>query len=424
MAEVIEQVLRAALADPPEAVLDIMRLSLADWLAVGVAGQGEAVARITRDMVQAEGGAQQATFFGGGRGPARGVALANGAASHALDLDDTHFAHIGHPSVAVIPAALAVAEQQGLGKAEMLRAALAGCEASIRFGIVFGRGHYQIGFHQTATAGAFGATVAATMLLSDNPDVMERALAIVSTRASGLKSQFGTMGKPYNAGLAAANGVEAAYLAQRGFTSSRDAIDGPSGFLETHHCDGQAPDTSGFLMESVSHKFHACCHGLHATLEALHSLKPLDAATVKSVHIQTHPRWMSVCNKTSPATGLEAKFSYRMVTALSLLGYDTADLNSFSDALCDHPDVIALREKVEVVAEDALCETEARLLIETTDGSLIAAYDLAKPIGPSERSLRLRAKIDALLGEARGEMIWDAVHGAGGALEDITSRMG
>ncbi len=206
MGDLIDTVLRHAMAEPPESALEIMRLSLVDWLAVGVAGQGEPVTRITREMVQAEGGTQQATMFGGGRGPARGVALANGAASHALDLDDTHFAHIGHPSVAVTPAALAVAEQQGLGKAAMLRAALAGSEASIRFGVAFGRGHYQTGFHQTATAGAFGATVAATRLVSDDPGVMQQALAIVSTRASGLKSQFGTMGKPYNAGLAAANG--------------------------------------------------------------------------------------------------------------------------------------------------------------------------------------------------------------------------
>lgn len=83
-----------------------MRLSLVDWLAVGIAGRNEPVARLTRAMVLDEGGAGQASLFGGGKAPLRSAALVNGAASHALDYDDTHFAHIGHPSVAVIPAAL------------------------------------------------------------------------------------------------------------------------------------------------------------------------------------------------------------------------------------------------------------------------------------------------------------------------------
>ncbi|WP_371224174.1 MmgE/PrpD family protein [Roseovarius sp. 2305UL8-3] len=424
MGDLLNTVLRHALTEPSENALAIMRLSLVDWLAVGVAGQGEPVARITREMVQAEGGAQLVTMFGGGRAPARAAALVNGTTSHALDLDDTHFAHIGHPSVAVIPAALAVAEQQSLGKAAMLRAALAGCEASVRFGVAFGRGHYQTGFHQTATAGAFGATVAATMLLSGDHEVMQQALAIVSTRASGLKSQFGTMGKPYNAGLAAANGVEAASLAMRGFTSSDLAVEGPLGFCETHHCDGQVPDTEGFLMEAVNHKFHACCHGLHAALEALNTLKPLNPEAVTSVEIHTHPRWMSVCNKPEPTTGLEAKFSYRMVTALSLLGRDTADLESFTNELCGNPNVKRLRDKVDVVADDTLTETQAHVVINTKAGPQRAEYDIAAPLNTPERALRIRAKVDALLGEAKGEMIWDAVHDNSDALEEITSRMG
>ena len=79
--------------------------------------------------------------------------------------------------------------------------------------MVLGRKHYERGFHQTATAGAFGATVAAGRLLGLTSEQMRNALSLVGTRASGLKSQFGTMGKPFNAGVAASNGVEAALLA-------------------------------------------------------------------------------------------------------------------------------------------------------------------------------------------------------------------
>ena len=138
----------------PETALRMMQLSFLDWAAVGIAGRDEPVSRITREMVLDEGGAPRATLIGhGARVPARAAALSNGATSHALDYDDTHFAHIGHPSVAVIPAALAVAEQSGADGAALQEAALIGVEASIRVGVWLGRNHYQTGFHQTTTAG-------------------------------------------------------------------------------------------------------------------------------------------------------------------------------------------------------------------------------------------------------------------------------
>ena len=43
---------------------------------------------------------------------------------------------------------------------------------------------------------------------------MSIGIQIASTRAAGLKSQFGTMSKPYHAGMAAQTGVEAAALAR------------------------------------------------------------------------------------------------------------------------------------------------------------------------------------------------------------------
>ena len=253
-------------AQVPEAAEAVLRLSLIDWMAVGIAGAAEPVAGVMRALAGAEGGVAQATLFSGGRAPMRMAALVNGTISHALDYDDTHFAHIGHPSVGVIPAALAVAEAEGASGAAFQEAALIGMEAAIRFGIWLGRGHYQTGFHQTATAGAVGAAVAAGRLMRLNPQQMDIALGLVATRASGLKSQFGTMGKPFNAGLAAANGVEAALLAQLGIEARIGALEAPQGFGPTHHgaADESAFDGMGdsWLFETVSHKFHACCHGL------------------------------------------------------------------------------------------------------------------------------------------------------------------
>lgn len=414
MTNLTDRLLDLATAPLPDDARRVMRLSLADWAACAIAGRDEPVARITRDMVRDEGGTPQATLFGGGRAPARAAALVNGAASHALDYDDTHFAHIGHPSVAVLPAAIAVAELTGADLSSATDAALRGCEASIRTGLALGRAHYQIGFHQTATAGAFGATLAAGVLLGLTPDRMRHALALVSTRASGLKSQFGTMGKPLNAGIAASNGVEAALLAARGFLSNPDALEGLNGFLPTHHTD-PAQQPEGWLMTGVSHKFHACCHGLHATLEALSKLPAASTQTIKNIVVTTHPRWLTVCNINTPSTGLELKFSYRGIVAARLLGHDTGSLGTYTDALCREAAFAELRDKVVVQTSDTLTEMQARVRIDGDD----AFHDLDAPMPLETLEDRIASKIRSLLGDADTERLRRAI--TGNALPDLTA---
>ncbi len=397
---------------PSETALTVARLSALDWIAVGRAGADEPVARIVRDMAMGEGGAAHAKVFGSDiRLPARAAALINGTTSHALDYDDTHFAHIGHPSVAVFPAALAVAQSTEVSIQDMLSAALIGMEASIRVGVWLGRTHYQTGFHQTATAGAFGAAVAAARLLGLNAKQTEHVLGLTATRAAGLKAQFGTMGKPYNAGLAASAGVEAAQLVALGLVANPQAMLGDFGFGATHHGEGNVDAAlsglgSEWLFESVSHKFHACCHGLHAALEALREVDVAEQE-VSEIMVHTHPRWMSVCNQHNPTTGLGAKFSYGTVLAMMVLGYDTARLDSFSDAICTDPRVKRLRDCVEVIADDSLVETEAMVAVLRRDGSTLRGqHDLTGPVEIDQRILRVQAKATALIGASEVDRIW------------------
>ncbi len=405
----------AVCPDLPERALAVLHLSLLDWCAVAIAGRDEPVAKILRAQALYEAGAAQAGIIGSPQKvPARMAAMVNGATSHALDYDDTHFAHIGHPSVAVMPAALAVAELTGASGADFQMAALIGAEASIRFGQWLGRGHYQTGFHQTATAGAIGATLAVARLLQLDQRQIEMALGLVSTRASGLKSQFGTMGKPMNAGFAAANGVEAALLAQRGFESNPNGLEGKSGFGLTHHgeADNTAFDDIGqhWMFETVSHKYHACCHGLHAMLEALGPVLPVATDDITQVDVLTHPRWMTVCNIARPTTGLEAKFSYPMVAAMRLLGHDTGLPESFTDAICSDARIGALRDKIVVKADDDLSEMQAKVMIhmnKTGTESLFHDLDAAQNL--VTRQARVRAKAAALLGQNRSDYLWQRI---------------
>jgi 2-methylcitrate dehydratase PrpD len=374
-------------ADLPASAVAFARLSLLDWSAVALAGIGEPVSVIVREMVARDGGAADATVLGlNARLPARAAALANGATSHALDYDDTHFGHIGHPSVAVLPAALAVAEREGTSGAELVAAFLVGVETACRVGALLGPGHYRHGFHQTATSGSFGAAAACARLLGLDVDATCHALGLVATRASGLKSQFGTMGKPFHAGMAAANGVEAADLAALGFVSRPDGLECEQGFTTTHAGAPDAVDDAlaglgeAYLFEAVQYKLHACCHGTHAALEALTTLRREHAIApdaVAAVTLTVNPTWLRVCDLPTPATGLEAKFSYRLTAAMALAGVDTAALASFSDAACRDPRLVPLRDRVEVVADAALPDTAARVVVALDDGHrLEATHDL------------------------------------------------
>jgi len=406
----------------------VTALSALDWMAVGIAGASEPVAAILRQAEQANGGTASAHIFGSDlRLPPRAAAVVNGTTSHALDYDDTHFAHIGHPSVAVFPAALAVAQAQDHPIVDVLEAALVGMEVSIRVGLWLGRSHYQTGFHQTATAGAFGATAAAGRLLGLTQEQMTHALGLTATRAAGLKAQFGTMGKPYNAGLAAACGVEIAQLVTLGFQANPDAMQGEFGFGATHHGQEDLDAALGglgqeWLFEQVSHKFHACCHGLHAALEAARDLDIAEPQTAEMT-VHTHSRWLSVCNQPAPDTGLGAKFSYRTVLAMRALGHDTARLDSYSAEICALPRLQALRDRITVRADDTLSETQARLEVLRRDGvRQEATHDLLAPKTLAEREGRVRDKAQALIGADHANAIWNVLQG-GGRADDLGRMM-
>lgn len=408
-------------AEPfPDSARAFAKLSMLDWAACGIAGQDEPVSRIVRQMVTSEGGKAEAFVFGtSDRLPARAAALANGVTSHALDYDDTHFDYIGHPSVAILPAVLALGERTRTSGAALGDAFLVGAEVACRIGSFFGRAHYQHGFHQTATAGTFGATAASARLLGLTEMQARHALGLAATRASGLKSQFGTMGKPYNAGIAAANGVETASLAALGFESRPDGIECEQGFAETHMAAGGDLDAilaglgRTFRFEKIQFKYHACCHGTHAALEALGRIRAQhhpDPAAIRRVTLHVHPRWLRVCNIEQPVTALEAKFSYRLTAAMALSGVDTGALTSYTDAICTRPDLVVLRDKVQVETNGALADTEAKATLTLGDGMRHEArVDLDEAAPFTEQQAKVRAKAAALIGEANAVALWRVI---------------
>src|SRR5262249_6138667 len=134
-------------------------------------------------------------------------------------------------------AVLALAERDGASGAEVMNAFLTGYETSCRIARLVAPGHFNRGFHATATVGTFGAAAACARLLGLDDAATARAFGIAAARAAGLKATFGTSCKGLQAGMAASAGLFAATLAQRGFDSRADALECAQGFVVTHSPD-------------------------------------------------------------------------------------------------------------------------------------------------------------------------------------------
>lgn len=387
--EIAARAVAVRFGDLPDEVVEVARQCVLDWLGVTLAGSLEDTARIVRDeLVEATGGDRGVTVVGSDvRLPLADAALANGTASHALDFDDVNPAMIGHPSVPILPAVLAVGETTGATGAQLIEAFVAGYEAECRVGQAVGVDHYLRGFHATGTIGSFGAAAAAAHLLGLDAERTAVALGIAGTQAAGLKSMFGTMCKPLHAGRAAANGVLAARLAARGFTADPDVVAVDQGFAASLASGADeeralaAPPRGWYLLGNLF-KYNASCFETHSSIEGLRRLREregfsandVEAATIHATDMQ-----MRMCAIPEPATGLETKFSLRHTAALALAGEDTGAIATFSDVRANDPHLVALRGRVDVVTRPrsgAATPVEVRL----RDGRVFeAAHDVSVP---------------------------------------------
>jgi len=358
------------------------RHSLLDWLGVTLAGAQEPAGRMVQAVALAEGGDGPCTLVGTPYrlGP-QSAALANGTAGHALDYDDSNFWMVGHPSVPVVSAALAVGEARGSSGEDLVAAIVAGHEVAARVGLAVGSAHYLAGWHATGTVGTFAAAAAAGNVLALDPEMMEIALGLAATQAAGLKVSFGTMAKPLHGGRAAAGGVLAALLAEQGFTGPLSAIEGHQGFASTQTPDFDPErvevELGGRLgIEGVLYKKHACCGGTHGAINALQRLA-VAADDVVSVQIVVSRQMFDICCIEEPRTGIEGKFSVRHAASLVLAGRSTGP-SGFSDEAVDDPELLALRALVGVTESREDTGHETTVTIQLRDGTELRAESDAR----------------------------------------------
>jgi 2-methylcitrate dehydratase PrpD len=188
-----------------------------------------------------------------------------------------------------------------------------------------------------------------------------------------MQQNRGTMCKSFHAGKAASNGVLAALLAERGFDSTQEIIEGKKGFSRIYS-DVAEPEAliaglgNGWLIESNGHKPYACGVVLHPLIDAVIAIRNRDkinAADVSEIALHVNPLVLSITGVLDPSTGLQSKFSTLHSAAVALID-GNAGMAQYSDAKATDPAVAALRQKVKPVADDTLRKDEAHAVITAT----------------------------------------------------------
>lgn len=347
---------------PPSAIA-AAKGAILDSVGVALAGSRDHAARICAALVRAEDARQEAAVFGQGfRSSAMQAAFVNGTATHALDYDAS-FTTAGQPMAGLTPAVLALAEALGASGRELLAAYVAGYEVTAKLVWCTAGGLGAGGWHSTATVGSLGCAAAAARLLGLGVEQTAMALGIASCMAGGLVANFGTMNKPLHGGLAARNGVQAARLAQQGFTANPAILEARGGFVHTFGGTGshdlkplEGLGSRFEIEEAVKYKAYPCGGLTHSAVDAALALRSehgVAAEAIDRIDVQVTADVARRIIFRIPATELQGKFSMPYIIARVIVdGRLTPD--TFSDEAIRDPAVIALAERVQMEADPEL----------------------------------------------------------------------
>ena len=408
-------------ADLPRKTIDATRRSILDWLGSALAGSEERPARIAQKIAAQLGTSDEATVFGAGRASAAAAALANGVASHILELDDIHKGSTLHAGAPIIPAALAVAEREHAPGRCFVAAVALGYEAALRIGEAVNPSHYRF-WHPTGTAATFGAAAAAGSLLRLTTEQMLHALGTAGTQASGLWefNADGAMSKHLHPGKAAFNGILSADLARAGFTGASRILEGERGFFRATseaHDASRITDGLGerWKVEENCYKLHSCCGHTHTAIDVALQLRAQQnwqdqeaLAEIAEIHIESYGPGYEIVKEPSPRSSYQAKFSIAYCVATALLegrvGLEQFSVDRFQGGGIGQNSVSELLRRVRVTVEPDLTQKypaawPTRLTVALRDGrKLSGASDFPRgnPENPVS-TLELKAKFRSLI---------------------------
>jgi len=407
-------VVEARADDLPASVRQEAARALVNWLGCALGGaHHEAIERAVAAL-QPFACAPHATLIGRReRFNILHAALLNGMSAHVLDFDDTHLRTLVHPSVPVASALLALAERYPLSGRDFIAAFVVGVEIECRIANAIYASH-NVGGYITGTAGVFGAAAAASRALRLNERQVTYSFGIAATQAAGLREMAGTMSKSFVHGRAAQNGLTAALLAQKGFTSSEHSIEASRGFARVVAGVGELGDMTAALGEHFelalnAYKPYACGVVCHPVIDACIELSAelaCNPTEIESISMRVHPLALKLTGIQNPASGLESKWSIYHSAAAAFVDR-VAGERQYTDERVNDPIVSALRARVSAKADNALADDAARVRITLRDGRNVEAYiehatgSAARPMSDAALERKFEMLADGVLPDAQ-----------------------
>ncbi len=389
--------------DIPEDVIELGKKSILDGLGLALAGSRAQTGSICREYLGHLGICDgKSSIIGSSiKTSPRFAAFVNGVSIHADDFDDTQlsaakdrvYGLLVHPTVPVLPAVLAVTEGRAISGKEFMLAYHLGVEVECKIAEAISPRHYQDGFHSTGTCGPFGSAAACAKLLQFDLSKIRNTFGLAASQSGGLRENFGTMTKPFQAGHAAESGLLSAGLVSLGWTAAEQILEAERGFFHAlggSFDPGAIMDRLGkpwtFTSPGISLKPYpsgSLSHPAMTELARLINAHKLQPTQVQKLDIGANHQMTTTLLHHRPKTGLEAKFSMEFCLAILLLR-GKAGLNEFSDPVVQSADVQEMIGRVnfyvEPEAESAGFDKMTSLLrIHLRDGRVISGRaDFAK----------------------------------------------
>jgi 2-methylcitrate dehydratase PrpD len=385
-------------------------------------------ARLAR-LVASRSGSRTATLIGHAeRAEPMLAALANATAGVAFEVDEGNRWGGGHPAIHVLPAALAVAEEQRADGRRLIESLVAGYEITSRLG---GATTVRPNVHSHGTWGTVGAAVAVARLLGrDEPTIRQviNLAASMSPANSWTPCFEGASIRNLYPGRAALTGILANHLLDCGYAGPADAPSDIYGTILGERFEaGQAVDDlrvegrpTVYRIQRNYVKLHACCLYNHPALDAVQTLlsrEPLEAEAIAGITVISVP-FVTRMSEPDPPNMLAAKFSvpYAVAAAVVTGGSGVA---AFRDATRANPRVRELARRVEVRGEPTMsmrgAGPTARVTVTLRDGRVLTATtavvrgDAANPVSPAELVAKFRALAGDVLGPTGTERVIEIV---------------
>jgi 2-methylcitrate dehydratase PrpD len=311
----IEQIAQHLQRPVETAMRERARLHLLDWLACVAGARQSAVAQVAK--------AAEPDVL------TRAALLGN-----ALEMDDIERTAILHPGPVIWPSAFSAIRDLGGSMDMLLDGVVRGYEAMITVGATFDAHHYAH-FHNTSSAGGFGAAAAAVSIFGNDCQAMVWALGNAGSFAGGLwhMRHDDVMTKQLHVTHAALSGLWVARLAVKGFTGPKALLEGPQGFYAAF-TQQPKPMTlgDGWAMARVSFKPWAACRHAHPTIDCALELRAAGTLAPPFL-VETYRDAILFCDRPNPVTEAEAKFSLQHAVAVIADGRDAAPADFTPEAI-------------------------------------------------------------------------------------------